>query len=321
MDHAIPTHETASKNWRQNREWPYPGLNGMEVVPGVRLEMLDVELDKPVRTQTERGDDCMEFAFVLSGHARAVSRYGVSTSAIEVKPDLAFSHYEPGCTVTFTMDGKQSLKMMGVIVDTSYLRSTLEDGECRMIQKALSAPETMVKQQTAISPLQKMVINQMLSCNLTGAARRMFLQGKAMELMAYQLGILNNDAGECQGPTPRALNRDETERIRYARETMKKHMADPPSLTELADMAGFNMNKLTRGFRAVYGKSAFSCLHDDRMERAMTLLGERRLNVSEVAWEIGYINVSHFSSAFHKRFGIRPKAFQLQSGKHFHPIP
>ena len=94
-------------------------------------------------------------------------------------------------------------------------------------------------------------------------------------------------------------------------------MEDPPSLQELSVMSGLNLNKLKKGFQTVFKKTAFGCLHEDRMQRAYELLSERRFNVSEVAWEIGYTNVGHFSAAFKKRFSISPKRLQLEIGKRF----
>jgi AraC-like DNA-binding protein len=88
-------------------------------------------------------------------------------------------------------------------------------------------------------------------------------------------------------------------------------MTNAPPLTELSAETGLSLSKLKKGFKIVFGKTAYACLHEDRMERAHSLLSERRLNVSQVAWEIGYINVGHFSTAFRKQFGIRPKEFQL----------
>lgn len=63
------------------------------------------------------------------------------------------------------------------------------------------------------------------------------------------------------------------------------------------------------GFRQAYGKSVFDYFREYRMQRAMQLLDEIRTNVSQTAWPVGYTNVSHFSEAFGKRFGILPKQY------------
>ena len=47
-------------------------------------------------------------------------------------------------------------------------------------------------------------------------------------------------------------------------------------------------------------------LRELRMERAAALLREGRLNVLQVALEVGYSSPSHFSAAFHETFGCCP---------------
>jgi len=44
-----------------------------------------------------------------------------------------------------------------------------------------------------------------------------------------------------------------------------------------------------------------------RLEKAFALLEQGEHNVSESAFAVGYTNVSHFSEAFQKRFGILPR--------------
>ena len=46
------------------------------------------------------------------------------------------------------------------------------------------------------------------------------------------------------------------------------------------------------------------------MQKARHLLETAEMNVSQVAWEVGYVNVSQFSKAYKKRFGVLPKQYQ-----------
>jgi AraC-like DNA-binding protein len=42
------------------------------------------------------------------------------------------------------------------------------------------------------------------------------------------------------------------------------------------------------------------------MHRALFLIKDKNLNISEVALEVGYNNPSYFSKCFQERFGIMP---------------
>jgi len=50
-----------------------------------------------------------------------------------------------------------------------------------------------------------------------------------------------------------------------------------------------------------------------RMEQAAKLLRAGGHNVTEVALEVGYNSLSHFSAAFHEAFGCCPGLYPLQT--------
>jgi AraC-like DNA-binding protein len=45
------------------------------------------------------------------------------------------------------------------------------------------------------------------------------------------------------------------------------------------------------------------------MERARLLFEERELNVTEVAFAVGYTHLGHFAAAFKKQVGIKPSSY------------
>ncbi|NJR39806.1 MAG: helix-turn-helix transcriptional regulator [Leptolyngbyaceae cyanobacterium CSU_1_4] len=87
---------------------------------------------------------------------------------------------------------------------------------------------------------------------------------------------------------------------------------NPPSLAQLARQVGLNECTLKRGFRQVFGTTAFAYLYDYRLEQARQLLQERCLNVSEVAQAVGFGSCSHLSKAFRQKYGVSPKQYQTQ---------
>lgn len=45
------------------------------------------------------------------------------------------------------------------------------------------------------------------------------------------------------------------------------------------------------------------------MDEAARLLREGKVSVTQVAFAVGFVNQSHFSTAFHKRFGMTPSEY------------
>ena len=50
----------------------------------------------------------------------------------------------------------------------------------------------------------------------------------------------------------------------------------------------------------------FGYLSDYRLEQGHQLVREGRMSFTEIAGELGYSSLQHFSNAFRKKFGISP---------------
>jgi len=68
--------------------------------------------------------------------------------------------------------------------------------------------------------------------------------------------------------------------------------------------------KLQQGFREVFKVTPFQYLQNYRLDLARILLEEKDLTVSNIAYRIGYSNVSYFSRVFKRRFGITPGKYR-----------
>jgi AraC family transcriptional regulator len=93
---------------------------------------------------------------------------------------------------------------------------------------------------------------------------------------------------------------------------LQSSVTEPPTLSELARHVGLSESKLKRGFKALYKQSVFGFFRSYRMEYARKLLFEQKGNVSVVAAEVGYTNVSHFSAAFAQHHGVKPGTYLRQ---------
>lgn len=86
-----------------------------------------------------------------------------------------------------------------------------------------------------------------------------------------------------------------------------KHMHDDAfQVEDLAEKAGYSRSQLHRKFKAITGKSASQFLQELRLNRAKDLLKSGGFNVSEVAFQVGYSNLSYFSKVFKEAFGMLP---------------
>jgi len=101
------------------------------------------------------------------------------------------------------------------------------------------------------------------------------------------------------------------DRVESVRALLRRDLTRTPSLDDLARQAGCSSFYLSRTFSKETGQSIPQYLRQLRLERAAELLRTGRYNVTEVALEVGYNSLSHFSQAFHQKFGCCPGLYPL----------
>ncbi|WP_239494707.1 GlxA family transcriptional regulator [Roseovarius amoyensis] len=91
---------------------------------------------------------------------------------------------------------------------------------------------------------------------------------------------------------------------------MESHVADPVPLGNLAAAAGVSERQLNRLFHGVLGRSTMLVYIELRLEKAMNLITNSPLSLTEIALATGFSSSSHFSRLFTRHFGKPPSAFR-----------
>jgi AraC-like DNA-binding protein len=99
-------------------------------------------------------------------------------------------------------------------------------------------------------------------------------------------------------------------KIQHIKELILEDLSRPKTIDILVQVCGMSATKLRAMFKEVYGMSIYQFFQENRMEKARQLLKEKKLNVSEVAYHLGYTHLGHFSEAFKKRYNCLPKNFK-----------
>jgi transcriptional regulator GlxA family with amidase domain len=94
--------------------------------------------------------------------------------------------------------------------------------------------------------------------------------------------------------------------VEKAQSLLEKNMSDPPALVNLAAEVGMSLSNFKKVFPRVCGVPPYAYLRRIRLERAMGLLAQKKMNVTEAALEVGYSSLSHFAKAFTAHYGIKP---------------
>ena len=72
---------------------------------------------------------------------------------------------------------------------------------------------------------------------------------------------------------------------------------------------GLSRVQLHRRMKEMTGISTGEFIRNIRLKKAAELLSEKKVNVSQVAYMVGFSSLTHFSTAFRKFYGVSPTEY------------
>lgn len=118
-------------------------------------------------------------------------------------------------------------------------------------------------------------------------------------------------ARDQEGKIEIAENKSGDERLmERVMNVMNKFLDDPEFNVEaLAREVGLSRVQLHRKMKEIAGVSTAVFIRNLRMKKAVTLLQEGKLNISEIADAVGFDNQANFSTVFKKFYGMSPTEY------------
>ncbi len=93
---------------------------------------------------------------------------------------------------------------------------------------------------------------------------------------------------------------------------VQKYLFQPITINELASLSGRSLASFKRDFQKEYDASPKHWINQKRLSHANMVLHNTRKNISEIAYECGFENVSHFIKLFKREYGIAPNAMRAE---------
>ena len=91
---------------------------------------------------------------------------------------------------------------------------------------------------------------------------------------------------------------------------VNKHLSDSDFNVEtLTTEVGISRAQLHRKMKEMTGLPVSEFIRNIRLEQAARLLEEQKINVTQVAYTVGFSNLAHFSTVFRKQFGVSPTEY------------
>ena len=293
----------AKSQWSEGR-YDYADLSS-----GIKLEITNKQILVDRSRLTEH-DDCpiLVAKFYLSGRQNVICP-GVDGIAPEYAETEGRNYlfYLPDIEeIEQTLAG-DCWQMLRITIDLNTIKKfvTELDTIAKPIQKLIEDknPQRFHFNVGRITPQMKTVIQQISQHPYRNAIARMYLEGKVLELLAMQFTQLTELKPNTFKTT---LKRKSIDRIYQARKILATRLENPPLISELARTVRLSESTLRRGFQELFNTTVVGYMTTLRMEKAELLLREGKLSIGEVANLLGYSNLSYFSAAFKRQFGITP---------------
>ncbi len=94
---------------------------------------------------------------------------------------------------------------------------------------------------------------------------------------------------------------------------LRANVASPLHVEDVARASGLSLSTLKSRFKAVVGRPVHAELQRLRIEEARRLLATTSIPVKKVASLAGFIDVSHFTTAFRRHTGLPPGRYRTQT--------
>jgi AraC-like DNA-binding protein len=194
---------------------------------------------------------------------------------------------------------------INIEVDANYLNGLFAvTKKSAVLQSLLDNTQPLLFEQMIYPSLQK-IVDGILTEPVDETFELFLLRIKAEELVCRLLMVLEKrDEKHLY-----ALNSRDVQSIYKVKEQMLEHLETPPVINELAVSANMSPSKLKRLFKQIFGNSIFSYYQEFRMKEAARLIKEEQLSVSDVGYQLGFTNLSHFSRVFKEHIGMKPKHY------------
>ena len=276
------------------------------LLDSVAIIIRDDTIDSPLSIDLKYNYPYIKIHFELGGE----SIYTPNTSdgiKIAISKNQFNFFYLPVVDGTLSFINQQR-KSLEIVISEQYIRNVFKSGfdqisGCFGNALAKHKPYKLFEHSANIPSNLLIIINEIVNCTFQQEIKTIYLESKVKEVFSYLFTIINADLVKKRTVL---MSSEECKQVLQIERFLEAKMDESYTIKRLSLLFGINETKLKRNFKQMTGKPIFSYLTDLRMEKAKSLLINGQLNVSEVAYVVGYKNPQHFTSAFKRKFNCVP---------------
>ncbi|TXE05507.1 helix-turn-helix transcriptional regulator [Gelidibacter salicanalis] len=144
----------------------------------------------------------------------------------------------------------------------------------------------------------------------SGCENKFIAKGYSNILFGLKLKELLVQEGTCVKSA--FLRKFEIQQLEVLTTKIKANPQQQYTIKELCKQTGLSVSKLQAGFKEMHNCTVAIFIRNIRLEKALDMLRNTDLNVSEIVYSVGLTSRSYFCRIFKKRFKCSPKSYQQQ---------
>lgn len=142
---------------------------------------------------------------------------------------------------------------------------------------------------------------------LEGELETLYLKAQALDIM-WQACLALETEGRKEPQLPSLMSLRTCERIK---EFILANLGSDLTIDRIAGEAGASPSTIQRHFKEHFGLTLFDFIRQKRLEAAHHALASEGISVAWAAHMAGYNNLSSFTTAFRKAYGVTPKQVRV----------
>lgn len=230
--------------------------------------------------------------------------YLTKVGCFDLKINGVWYHIKPhqlvfipaGSELEFFFDGKGSLEKYFVHFDLNYGVGALCD--C-FITPCLSSPDD----ETRIEELFKALICHTRAKQEPSSA--IAANGTMLSLVAEMIRQTNSKFTNPKSSLPKEMR----EVISY----IETNLCSQIPVSVLAEKAGYSLTYFTKKFKRAFGCTPTDYIFNLKIERAESMLRDKKMSIAEIAYALGFSGTSYFSNFFKIKTGLSPAYYRKQT--------
>lgn len=243
---------------------------------------------------------------VLEGRAT----WNVEGRARVVTPDRCLA-VNQGETYSLSIESATPVQTCCAFFAPGYLESLKAESLLEPTGQRQSVELSSRYENTDIRPRMIRVWRSLQAEDLLAAEAAMLDLGVATLALA---GSQQNQLSQIAAARP-ATREELFRRLNLARDFIYDNLDHPLTVEKIADIACLAPYHFHRLFHSSYGVPVSRFVRDLRMQNAARILKTTDRPVEEIALDCGYESPTAFTRAFHRRFGLSPRAYRVELRK------